>query len=206
MSTSTSTSRQQHQLQQQKQDNPENALEEQKSPEVEAYQEGQEFDSERAARLQPHYGNQTVQDLLTKLNDVDTALADLELTATQDIQEEVEEDQELELEDGWSSLVLEEAVGIGTGATSGNPWEFEVFYGGDDDDSPAALRRKQRRLKTQINEMQMPEPEAPRPPPAAAAQMSNSFPHHGKEKRTGDSVYLAPDWPCSIQIRSTTSL
>ena len=114
-------------FQQQKQ-NLENALEEQKSPEVEAYQEGQEFDSERAARLQPHYGNQTVQDLLTKLNDVDTALADLELTATQDIQEEVEEDQELELEDELEFSGFGGGGGIGTGATSGNPWEFGFLW------------------------------------------------------------------------------
>ncbi|MEC8382286.1 MAG: hypothetical protein VXZ96_18285 [Myxococcota bacterium] len=192
MSTSTSTSRQQHQLQQQKQ-NLENALEEQKSPEVEAYQEGQEFDSERAARLQPHYGNQTVQDLLNKLNDVDNALADLELQSTQDIQEDVEEEQELELEDELEFSGFGGGGGVGTGATSGNPWEFEVFFGGDDDDSPAALRRRQRRVKAQINEMQMPEPEAPKPPPNAAAQMAQLLPTPRQGHRTGDSIYIAPE-------------
>lgn len=192
MSTSTSTSRQQHQLQQQKQ-NLENALEAQKSPEVEGYQEGQDFDSDRAARLQPHYGNQTVQDLINKLNDVDTALADLELQATQDIQEEVEEDQELDLEDELEFSGFGGGGGVGAGTSSGNPWEFEVFYGGDDDDSPAALRRRQRRLKAQIHEFQVPEPETPRRPPAAAAQLAQLLPTPRQGKRTGDSVYLAPE-------------
>ena len=41
--------------------------------------------------------------------------------------------------------------------------------------------------------MQMPEPEAPRPPPAAAAQMAQLLPTPRQGKRTGDSVYLAPE-------------
>ena len=192
MSSSTSTSRHQNQLQQQKQDL-ETSLEEQRSPELEGYQADQEFDSERAARLQPHYGNHTVQDLLTKLNDVDNAISEMERSNDLDMVEEVEEDEEFDMEDELDFSGFGGGGGVGSGATSENPWEFEVFYGGDDDDSPAALRRRQRRIKLQNQDFQMPSPEKEKEPLKAATQISHILPTPLQGHREGDARYQAPE-------------
>ena len=58
----------------------ETALDQQR--ELEGLEEGQDFDSDKAVKLQPNLGNQAVQDLMSRLNNVNNALVDLEHHAT----------------------------------------------------------------------------------------------------------------------------
>ena len=108
----------------------ENALEQQRQ--IESLEEGQELDGVQAAQLQPNLGNQSVQDLISRLKNVNDQLGSIEQEG-QDFEEEQQEEVEIE-ED------LKGSFGGGSGAESGsassNPWETEFFYGGDDDEKP----------------------------------------------------------------------
>ena len=71
----------------------EEALEQQKQ--IEGFEEGQDLDSQQAAQLQPHLGNHSVQDLISRLNNVQNNLQALEEEG-QDFEEEQQEDLEIE--------------------------------------------------------------------------------------------------------------
>src|SRR6056300_1470880 len=90
--------RQQHRsLEQQR-----NKLSEQLQEQIQApeqYEEGSELDNSKAARMQMHSGNEAIQDLLDQLNNIDSALSDLEMEG-QD--EDFEEEVELDVEHGAS--------------------------------------------------------------------------------------------------------
>ena len=57
--------------------NIEAALDQQRQ--LEGLEEGQELDSAQAAQLQPNLGNQSVQDLISRLNNVENELTQLEI-------------------------------------------------------------------------------------------------------------------------------
>ena len=89
-------SRQQHRSLEHKKNSLSEQLEAQiQSPEL--YEEGVELDNDKAARMQMHTGNEAIQDLLDQINNIDTALSDLELEG---MEEDFEEDVELSSEHG----------------------------------------------------------------------------------------------------------
>ena len=129
----------------------ERALEEQKTPEFEGFDESRELTGEQAAQLQPHMGNCAIQDLMDRLGEVDSALSELEQEQAQ--QEELDEDVDLESElEGQSFGGGGAGAGAGGGSGAGNPWEFELFLGGDDDAGAeeAAIRRRRNRRRVDI--------------------------------------------------------
>ena len=107
----------------------------------EHYEEGSELDNSKAVRMQMHSGNEAIQDLLDQLDNIDSALADLELEGNE---EELEEEVELE---------VEHAASIKGGTDDGadeddDPWAQEYFYGGDDD--PILIKRKRKLRKRSL--------------------------------------------------------
>ena len=86
--------RQQHRsLEQQRSKLSEQLQEQIQTPEH--YEEGSELDNSKAIRMQMHSGNEAIQDLLDQLDNIDSALADLEREGNE---EEIEEEVELEVE------------------------------------------------------------------------------------------------------------
>ena len=150
---------------------------------LEGLEEGHEFDSAQAAQLQPNLGNQSVQDLVNRLNNVDSELAQLDQEGGE-LEEEQQEDFEFE-ED------LKGSFGGGTpegGSASSNPWETEFFYGGDDDDEAKTHKKRRRRrrvdyLPTQ-EEDDKEETQAPRMP-----VLEDVLPTPEQGKREGDAQY-----------------
>ena len=162
----------------------ENDLAEQR--ELEGLDQAQDMDSERAAKLQPHLGNQAIQDLLDRLQNVNDSLTDLENT-----EEQIEEkEDEFDLEEEMQSQGFGGGDG-GAGATSENPWEMEVFYGGDDDNQPKKKRVK--RLRRSQNESLMADEEekTSENKQKDISRIDNLLPRPQQGKRTGDAVYKA---------------
>ena len=159
------------------------ALEQQKQ--IEGFEEGQDFDALQAAQLQPHVGNQSVQDLISKLNTVQNNLNILDEEG-QEFEEEQQEELEIE-EDLKGSFG---GGGDAGGASSSNPWETEFFYGGDDDDEGKKYRKKKRRrrfdyLPTQEED----DKEEKQAPPQSFLEEFLPTPPQGERK--GDSIYKA---------------
>ncbi|MEC7983849.1 MAG: hypothetical protein VX278_01715 [Myxococcota bacterium] len=162
----------------------ENALEQQR--EIEGLEEGQDFDADKAVKLQPNLGNQAVRDLMNKLNNVNNALSDLEQEGG-DFEEDQQE--ELELEESMSGQSFGGGGGGGN-AASGNPWETEFFYGGDDDPDPKKRKRKKRRRRFSFLQQEEPEEETQQSPPPQPL-FSEIIPTPQQGERTKDAVYKA---------------
>ena len=151
---------------------------------LEGLEEGQELDSAQAAQLQPNLGNQSVQDLINRLNNVENDLSQLDQEGA-DLEEEQQEDLDFE-EDLTSSFGG--GGGPEGGSASANPWETEFFYGGDDDEEGAKHKKRRRRrrvdyLPTQ-EEDDKEEKQAPRKP-----IMEDVLPTPVQGTRSGDAQY-----------------
>ncbi len=176
--------RQQHRsLEQQR-----NKLSEQLQEQIQApeqYEEGSELDNSKAARMQMHSGNEAIQDLLDRLNNIESTLSDLE---NAEYDEDFEEDMELDVEHGAS---------IKGGTDDGpndedDPWAQDYFYGGDDD--PVMIKRKRRKRKrvTEIIDSKETMSDKPAVPPPAPV-LDDILPSPQQGARTGDSRYMAPE-------------
>jgi len=158
------------------------ALEQQKQ--IEGFEEGQDFDSQQAAQLQPHMGNQSVQDLISRLNNVQNNLQVLEEEG-QDFEEEQQEDLEIE-ED------LKGSFGgggdSGSGSSSSNPWETEFFYGGDDDEEGKKHRKKRRRRRVDYLPTQEEDDKEEKQAPSQSI-LEHVLPTPSQGLRKGDSIY-----------------
>lgn len=161
--------------------NIEAALDQQRQ--LEGLEEGQELDSAQAAQLQPNLGNQSVQDLISRLNNVENELTQLDQEGG-DLEEEQQEDFEFE-EDLKGSFGGSSPEG---GSASANPWETEFFYGGEDDDEGKIHKKRRRRrrvdyLPTQ-EEDDKEESQAPIRP-----ILEHVLPTPEQGKREGDAQY-----------------
>ena len=160
----------------------ENALEQQKH--LPSLEEGQELDSVQAAQLQPNMGNQSVQDLLNRLRNVNNELTQLDEEG-QDLEEEQQEEVDLE-EDIKSSFGGGSPEG---GSATANPWETEFFYGGDDDEE-GQKHRKRRRRRKHIDYLPLDEdPEEDTPPPPKDSFVDDLLPSPEQGNRQGDAIY-----------------
>ena len=176
--------RQQHRsLEQQRSKLSEQLQEQLQTPEH--FEEGSELDNSKAVRMQLHSGNEAIQDLLDRLDNIDSALSDLD---KQGQDEEFEEELELD---------VEHAASIKGGTDDGvdddeDPWAQEYFYGGDDDPIQMKRKRKMRKRVTQIIDsketMSNKEANAPSPP-----ELDDIMPSPKQGLRTGDARYLAPE-------------
>ena len=159
----------------------ENALEQQRQ--MEGLEEGHELSSEQAAQLQPNMGNQSVQDLINKLNNVQNELSILE-NEGQDFEEEQQEEVDFEEE-------IKSSFGGGGGpeggSASSNPWETEFFYGGDDDEDGQQHKKNRRRRRTDYLPTQEEDDgeETPPPPPV----LEHVIPTPTQGIREGDARY-----------------
>ena len=154
--------------------------------ELEGLDQTQDMDSERAVKLQPHLGNQTIQDLIDRLRNVNNSINDLENT-----EEQIEEkEDEFDLEEELQGQGFGGGDG-GSGATSENPWEMEVFYGGDDDDKPTKKRVK--RLRRSQNEALLADEEEQHTENQQKdiSQIDALLPRPKQGERSGDAVYKA---------------
>jgi len=159
------------------------ALEQQKQ--IEGFEEGQELDAQQAAQLQPHVGNQSVQDLISKLNTVQKNLNVLDEEG-QDLEEEQQEELEIE-EDLKGSFG---GGGDGGGSASSNPWETEFFYGGDDDEDGKQHRKKKRRRRVDYLPTQEEDDKEEKQAPAQPF-LEDFLPTPSQGHRKGDSIYKA---------------
>ncbi len=160
------------------------AIEEQRRTEAEFYEEGEELDNDKAARMQEHSGNQAIQDLIDRLNDVENDITDLE--QQEEEQEAFDEEQEVDVDETFQPKGND---GGGAGST-GNPWNQEFFYGGDDE--PIQIRRKRKR-KRRSTDFQM-ETEAQEDESSRTEQvdlMNLLLPVPVQGERRGDSRYKA---------------
>ena len=161
----------------------EGALEQQQ---MSGLDESQELDSEKAVMLQPNLGNQAVQDLMSRLKNVNDTLVELEQEGSE-LEEEQQEEVDLEEE------LTGQSFGGGSGgdsSSSGNPWENEYFYGGDDDASPQKRKRKKRRKRFSF--LQNTEPEEEKKQAAPKADLfSEIIPTPAQGSRSKDSIYQA---------------
>ena len=110
---------------------------------AEQYEEGSELSNDKAARMQMHTGNEAIQDLIDKLNNIESTLNAMNGEMDEVIEEQ---DQELEMEHG-TSLKGGSDDGSG-GGDDNNPWEHNFFYGGDDDPILIQTKRVQKRRRT----------------------------------------------------------
>ncbi len=176
--------RQQHRsLEQQRTKLSEQLQEQLQTPEH--YEEGNELDNSKAARMQMHSGNEAIQDLLDQLNNIDSALSDLEMEG-QD--EDFEEEVELDVEHGASIK-----GGTDDGADSDDdPWAQDYFYGGDGDPILIKRRRKKRKRVTQTvdSKESTADKQAKAPPPPL---LDDILPTPNQGIRTGDARYVAPE-------------
>ena len=177
--------RQQHRsLEQQRTKLSEQLQEQIQSPEH--YEEGSELDNSKAIRMQMHSGNEAIQDLLDQLNNIDSAIAELELEGNE---EDIEEEE--------AELEVEHASGVKGGTDDGtddedDPWAQEFFYGGDDD--PILIRRK-RKMRKRVTEVidskeTMSDKTFNVPPPP---MVDDILPSPKQGVRTGDARYIAPE-------------
>jgi len=185
--------RQQHRsLEQQRNKLSEQFQEQIQTPEL--YQEGSELDNSKAAQMQMHSGNEAIQDLLDQLNNIDSALSDLDMEG-QD--EDFEEDVELD---------VEHAASIKGGTDDGpdgddDPWAQEFFHGGDGDPILIKRRRKRRKRITKVidSKESMSDKQSTAPPPPV---LDDILPTPQQGQRTGDSRYIAPE----LALRKLSSL
>jgi hypothetical protein len=120
------------------------AHQEERTPQLEHLEEGQEIAPEVAERLQPQMGNQAVAALLSRTastTQTATGTADFELA--EDVGQAVDEEYE------GGELQLPD-VQMGGGGGDGGPgeampWELSHLFGGDDEPAPPPKRRKRRR-------------------------------------------------------------
>lgn len=176
--------RQQHRsLEQQRNKLSEQLQEQIQTPEL--YQEGSELDNSKAAQMQMHSGNEAIQDLLDQLNNIDSALSDLDMEG-QD--EDFEEEVELDVEHGSS---IRGGTDDGTDGDD-DPWAQEFFHGGDED--PILIKRRRRRRKriTAIvdSKESMSDKQATVP---TAPLLDDILPTPQQGQRTGDARYVAPE-------------
>ena len=103
----------------------------QRAPDLERVQEGQEISADAAERLQPQMGNQAVQALLYRTSSTtqsSTGTADLELA------EDLARGEEEEFEGGTLEMPTVEMGGGSDGApVEVAPWEVGRLFGGDGD-------------------------------------------------------------------------
>ena len=113
-------------------------------PDLQKLEEGQELDADLAERLQPQLGNQGVQNLVGRHDSSGHATAALE--SQQQEGNELEEEQGEDLEEGvdFDAPQFGGGGGGGGGGPEGDPWEWQVLFGGDDDDDPATPGRRYR--------------------------------------------------------------
>ena len=179
--SSTDISQQRKQLHSER-DRLQSAIEEQRQSEAEFFEDGEELSNDKAARMQEHSGNQAIQDLIDRINDVENDLSDLEIQEEQDA---FEEENELELDDAFQKKSADGSSGGG-----GSPWNQEFFYGGDDD--PIQVRRRRKRKKRATDFLS--ESEAKEDEPQRAKQvdfLDLLLPTPLQGVRTGDSRYKA---------------
>lgn len=109
----------------------------QRAPDIERVQEGQEISADAAERLQPQMGNQAVQALLDRTSSTTQSSTG---TAELDLAEDRSRGEEEEFEGGNLEMPTVEMGGGGDGApVEVAPWEVGRLFGGDDD--PANPRR-----------------------------------------------------------------
>ena len=160
----------------------ESALDQQRQ--LEGLEEGQELDGAQAAQLQPNLGNQSVQDLISRLNNVENELGQLDQEGGE-FEEEQQEDLEFE-ED------LKGSFGGGGGpeggSASSNPWETEFFYGGDDDEDGKKHKKRRRRRRVDYLPTQEEDDKEEKQAPITPI-MEDVLPTPIQGERKGDSRY-----------------
>ena len=176
--------RQQHRsLEQQRNKLSEQLQEQLQTPEH--YEEGSELDNSKAVRMQLHSGNEAIQDLLDRLDNIDSAISDLDLEGNE---EELEEEVELD---------VEHAASIKGGNDDNpddddDPWAQEFFHGGDGDPILIKRKRKMRKRVTQvIDSKETMSDKAFNAPPMPPVDDILPTPKQGV--RTGDARYIAPE-------------